>query len=249
VDECNPVPRTGLGLGRTLSFCTSGVARSFQQKEQVLSIGIIGSGSLGANVARALGRKGIAATISNHRGPASLAPLVEEAGPSIRAGTVEEAASADIVLVALRWVDLGKVLGGLQAWNGRIVIDATNPVEFLDPASPEAKDPANPLAAYGIKAIDLGGRYSSDVFRGFVPGARVVKAFNHLDAQVLPQPEVSGGQRVQFFSGDDAAAKAEVRKILEQAGYFAVDLGTLDVGGPLAQLPFGPLAAINFIRI
>jgi predicted dinucleotide-binding enzyme len=192
-----------------------------------LSIGIIGSGSLGANVARALGRKGIAATISNHRGPASLAPLVEEAGPSIRAGTVEEAASADIVLVALRWVDLGKVLGGLPAWNGRIVIDATNPVEFLDPASPEAKDPSNPLAAYGIKAIDLGGRYSSEVFRGFVPGARVVKAFNHLDA----------------------AAKAEVRKILEQAGYFAVDLGPLDVGGRLAQLPFGPLAAINFIKI
>ena len=37
-------------------------------------------------------------------------------------------ASADIVLVALRWLDLGKVLGRLPAWNGRIVIDGTNPV-------------------------------------------------------------------------------------------------------------------------
>jgi 8-hydroxy-5-deazaflavin:NADPH oxidoreductase len=214
-----------------------------------MSIGIIGAGGLGSNVARALARKGLSATISNHRGPASLAPLIEEVGPSIKAGTVAQAASADIVLVAVRWTDLAKALGNLPAWNGRIVIDGTNPVEFIDPNSPDAKDPTNPLAAYGIKAIDLGSKYSSEVFREFVPGARVVKAFNHLDVQVLSQPEVSGGQRVQFYSGDDAAAKAEVRKILEAIDYFPVDLGSLDVGGRLAQLPFGPLAATNFIKI
>ena len=214
-----------------------------------MSIGIIGSGGLGANVARALARKGLSATISNNRGPASLAPLIAELGPSIKAGTAAEAASADIVLVAVRWVDLGKALGSLPAWNGRIVIDGTNPVEFLDPDSPDAKDPSNPLAAYGIKAVDLGSRYSSEVFREFVPGARVVKAFNHLDVQVLSQPEVAGGQRVQFYSGDDVAAKAEVRKILEAIGYFPVDLGSLDVGGRLAQLPFGALSATNFIKI
>ncbi|HUG21794.1 NADPH-dependent F420 reductase [Piscinibacter sp.] len=214
-----------------------------------MSIGIIGSGGLGSNVARALARKGLSATISNSRGPASLALLVEELGPSIKAGTVAQAASADVVLVAVRLEGLAKALGGLPAWHGRIVIDGTNPVEFLDPDSPDAKDPTNPLAAYGIKAIDLVGKHSSEVFREFVPGARVVKAFNHLDVQVLSQPEVSGGQRVQFFSGDDAAAKAEVRKILEAIGYFAVDLGSLDVGGRLAQLPFGPLAATNFIKI
>lgn len=214
-----------------------------------MSIGIIGSGGLGANVARALARKGIAATLSNRRGPASLAALVAEIGPSITAGTVAEAASADIVLVAVRWTDLGQALSGLPAWNNRIVIDGTNPVEFLDPDSPDAKDPGNPLAAYGIKAIDLGSKHSSEVFSAFVPGARVVKALNHLDVNVLAQPEASGGQRVQFYSGDDAAAKAEVRKILEATGYFAVDLGTLDVGGRLASLPFGPLAATNFIKI
>jgi len=212
-----------------------------------MSIGIIGSGALGSNVARALARKGLAAMISNSRGPASLAPLIEELGPSIKAVTVQEAAAADIVLVAVRWVDIGKALTGLPAWNGRIVIDGTNPVEFLDPDAP--KDPTNPLAAYGIKAVDLGGKHSSQIFREFVPGARVVKALNHQDVQVLPQPEVAGGQRVQFYSGDDAAAKAEVRKILEAAGYFAVDLGPLDVGGPLASLPFGPLAAISFVKV
>lgn len=99
------------------------------------------------------------------------------------------------------------------------------------------------------KAIDLGGKHSSQVFREFVPGARVVKAFNHVPAQVLTEPEVAGGQRVLFYSGDNADAKAEVRKIIEKNGCFPVDLGPLDVGGPLASPPFGPLAGTNFIKI
>src|SRR5882762_3943855 len=214
-----------------------------------MSIGIIGAGGLGSNAARLLAKSGISATIANSRGPQSLAGLVKELGPSIKAGTVKEAASADIVLVAVRWVDLEKALGGLPAWNGRVVIDGTNPVDFLVPDSPDARDPNNPLAAYGIKAIDLGGKHSSEVFRQLVPGARVVKAFNHLDVQVLPKPAASGGQRVLFYSGDDVDAKAEVRKIIERTGYFPVDLGGLDVGGPLAGLPFGSLAAINFIKL
>jgi 8-hydroxy-5-deazaflavin:NADPH oxidoreductase len=213
-----------------------------------MGIGIIGAGALGSNVARLLAKSGISVTIANNRGPESLARLVGELGPSIKAGIAEEAASADIVLVAVRWVDIERALGSLPAWNGRIVIDGTNPVAFLDPDSPDAKDPNNPLAAYGIKAIDLGGKHSSEVFRGFVPGARVVKAFNHLDASVLPEPAVSGGQRALFYSGDDAEAKAEVRKIIAQTGHFPIDLGALDVGGPLASLPFGSLAAINLIK-
>src|SRR6266436_2699273 len=218
-------------------------------KEHEMSIGIIGAGALGSNAARLFAKKGIAATIANSRGPQSLKELVGKLGPSIKAGTVEEAASADIVLVAVRWVDLGKALGGLPAWNGRIVIDGTNPVAFLDPDSPDAKDPSNPLAAYGIKAIDLGGKHSSEVFCAFVPGARVVKAFNHLDANVLREPAASGGQRVLFYSGDDAGAKAEVCKIIDKTGHFPVDLGVLDLGGHLASLPFGSLAASNFVRI
>lgn len=215
-----------------------------------MTIGIIGSGALGSNFARILAKKGIPATISNSRGPASLTELVQELGPSIKAGTVAEAASADIVLVAVRWVDAEKVLGNLPAWNGRIVIDGTNPVEFFDPAtSPDAHDPGNPLAAYGIKAVDLGGKHSSQIIEQFVPGARLVKAFNHNDVNVLKEPETAGGKRVLFYSGDDAAAKAEVRGIMEAAGFFAVDLGALDVGGPLASLPFGPLSTHNFISI
>lgn len=215
-----------------------------------MTIGIIGAGALGSNFARILAKKGISATISNSRGPASLAELVEELGPAIKAGTVEEAASADMVLVAVRWVDAEKVLGNLPAWQGRIVIDGTNPVEFFDPASsPDANDPSNPLAAYGIKAVDLGGKNSSRIIQQFVPGARVVKAFNHNDVNVLKEPDMAGGKRVLFYSGDDAAAKAEVRAIMEATGFFPVDLGSLDAGGPLASLPFGPLSTHNFISI
>ena len=194
-------------------------------------------------------KSGVSATIANSRGPQSLSQLVGELAPSVKAGSVEEAASADMVLVAVRWVDLEKALGGLPEWNDRIVIDGTNPVAFLDPDSPDARDPTNPLAAYGIKAIDLGGKHSSQVFHTFVPGARVVKAFNHLDANVLPDPTTSGGQRVLFHSGDDTNAKAEVRELLERTGYFLVDLGVLDVGGPLASPPFGSLAAINLVKL
>ena len=214
-----------------------------------MSIGIIGAGALGSNLARLLAKSGMSVTIANSRGGASLAKLAGELGPSVKPGTPREAANLPIVLIAVRWVDLEKALGGLPAWNGRIVIDSTNPVAFLDADSPDRMDPNNPLAAYGIKAIDLGGKHSSAVFRQFVPGARVVKAFNHTNAQALPEPAVSGGQRVLFYSGDNAEAKTEVRKIIEQTGHFAVDLGTLDAGGPLASLPFGPLATSNFIKV
>ena len=214
-----------------------------------MSIGIIGAGALGSNLARAFAKAGISAVISNRRGPESLAGLVEELGPTIKAGTTEEAAKADIVFVAIRWADVKNVLGALPAWNGRIVVDGTNPVEWIDPNSPDADDPANPLAAYGIRAVDLGRRHSSSVVRELVPGARLVKAFNHLDVRVLPEPEASGGRRVLFYSGDDADAKTTIRSLIEKAGFFAVDLGALDVGGPLASLPFGPLSGVSFVKI
>lgn len=212
-----------------------------------MSIGIIGAGTQGSGIARMLAKAGISATIANSRGPASLAGLVEEFGPNIQAGTVAEAASKDLVIVAVRWVELGKALDGLPDWNGRIVVDANNPVSFLDADSPERQDRSNPLAAFGIKIIDLAGRSSSQLFREHVPGARVVRALNHISAEDLQSPETDGGKRVLFISGDDAAAKAEVRQLVERAGFAAVDLGGLDVGAPLVALPAGPLAVGRFV--
>jgi len=214
-----------------------------------MTIGIIGSGALGSNIARALARAGLPVTIANKGGPASLGALVAELGSTVTAGTVAEAASANIVFAAVRWTDVETVFSGLPDWKGRIVVDGTNPLEFLDPKGPDATDPSNPLAAFGVKAVDLGKHHSSEIFRRFVPGARVVKAFNHLGAHLLQSPETSGGKRVLFYSGDDAAAKVEIRQIIEATGFFPLDLGALDVGGPLAQLPWGPLASQNLIRI
>jgi predicted dinucleotide-binding enzyme len=209
-----------------------------------VSIGILGSGELGSNLARAFAARGLAATIANRRGPASLSGLIDELGPSITAGTAADVAAADIVVVAVRWVDSPTALGSLPNWKDRIVIDATNPVLFLEPGTPP--DPSNPLAAFGIKMVDLGGQYSTEVFSTLVPGARVVKAFNHLNPGVLAHPEAAGGRRVMFYSGDDAAARAEVRALIEALGFVPVDLGRLDVGGPLMA---GPLTSIDFVSI
>ena len=214
-----------------------------------MSIGIIGAGNLGSNFARALARKDIPAMLSSRRGPNALRELASKIGASIRPASVADAALADMVLIAVRWVDLESALRPLPAWNGRIVIDGTNPVAFLEPNSPEARDPENPLAAYGIKAIDLQGQVSSEVFAKLVPGARVVKAFNHLQVELLPLPRTADGQRVLFYSGNDADAKAKVASLIALLDFLGVDLGPLGVGGRLTQVPGGTLATLNLISI
>jgi 8-hydroxy-5-deazaflavin:NADPH oxidoreductase len=214
-----------------------------------MSIGIIGAGNLGSNFARALARKNIPAMLSSRRGPTALKELASKIGPSIRPASVADAALADMVLIALRWVDLESALRPLPAWNGRIVIDGTNPVAFLEPNSPEARDPENPLAGYGIKAIDLHGQVSSEALARLVPGARVVKAFNHLQVELLPLPRTTEGQRVLFYSGNDADAKAKVASLIAQLDFAGVDLGALGAGGRLTQFPGGTLATLNLISV
>lgn len=198
-----------------------------------MTIGIIGSGAIGAAFARTLSRAGIEAGISNSRGPDSLENLVRELGPSIKAVSREEAARADIVFVAVNWSKLPAAMAGLPDWKGRVVIDANNPIE-------------SPL----FKPADLGGRASSEVFADLVPGARVVKAFNHLRAELLAtDPRSDGGRRVLFYSGNDTAAKAEVAALIENIGFAGIDLGSLAVGGRLAQFPGGPLPNQNLVKI
>jgi 8-hydroxy-5-deazaflavin:NADPH oxidoreductase len=159
--------------------------------------------------------------------------MTREFDPFIQAGTREQAARADMVFVAVNWTKLPTALGGLADWGGRIVIDANNPIEA-------------PL----FKPVDLGGRVSSEVFADLVPGARVVKAFNHLRAQILSDdPRANGGQRVLFYSGDDKAAKAEVAALIDRIGFVGIDLGALAVGGKLAQFPGGPLPNQNLVKV
>ena len=198
-----------------------------------MSIGIIGAGNIGLAFAKTLSRAGIAATIANSRGPDSLKESVATLSPTIKAGTREQAASADIVVIAVNWSKLPAAVAGLPAWGGRIIIDANNPIEA-------------PL----FKPVDLHGRISSQVVADLVSGARLVKAFNHLRADILASdPRADGGRRVLFYSGDDSAAKAEVGALIDRLGFAGIDLGPLALGGKLAQFPGGPLPNQNLVRI
>lgn len=196
------------------------------------SIGIIGAGMIGGAIAQRLGEKGIAATIANSRGPETLAALVEEAGPSITAGTREEAAERDIVFVSVNWPKLQGALAGLD-WRGRILIDTNNNMQ---------RPPLPP--------IDIGGRASTAIVQGWAPGARVVKAFNHhYFVNLQKAPYADGGRRVLFYAGDDEGAKAEVAKLIEQLGFFGLDLGDIEHGSRLFQSPGGPLIAHDLVKI
>ena len=196
------------------------------------TIGVIGAGAIGSAFAKALANKGINVILSNSRGPASLAELVSGLGPWVKAGTREEAAAQEIVLVAVNWSRLPVALAGLPDFAGRIVIDANNPIEA-------------PL----FKQVDLQGRTSSAVFSELVPGARVVKAFNHLQPHLISgDPASEGGRRVLFLSGDDQQAMETVGGLISRLGFFGIDLGALDVGARLVQFPGGPLSALNLVK-
>lgn len=198
-----------------------------------MKIAIIGAGAIGSAIARNLARAGIEASIANRRGPASLANLERETGGRIRAVTVAEAARADIVFLAVNWSRLPEALDGLAPWDGRILVDANNPIQAPD-----------------FIPFDLGGRSSSEVVAGLAPGARVVKAFNHLQAALLEaNPRAGDGRRVLFLAGDDAQAKAEVAEVVQRLGFAGIDLGGLVEGGRLMQFPGGPLPTLNLLKL
>nr|WP_262891977.1 NAD(P)-binding domain-containing protein [Filimonas zeae] len=197
------------------------------------SIGIIGAGNIGKTVARHLVNAGFSVTISNSSGPESLAGTVAELGNGAVAGTIQQAAAADIVLLALPW---GAVpgLAGVTDWTDKVVIDATN--HFI-------------TFAPDFQLADLGGKASSQVVAGYVPGARVVKSFNTLYFKILEKnPQEAGGRRVMFLSGDDGAAKTDVAAVIDAIGFAPVDLGDLATSSKLQQ-PKQALASLNLIRL
>ncbi|MBK3810058.1 NAD(P)-binding domain-containing protein [Paraburkholderia aspalathi] len=198
----------------------------------MMSIAIIGAGAIGSAIARKLARNGIKASIANSRGPESLKALADELSPHIKAVSIKEAARADVVFVAVNWDRLAVALKDIGPWNGRILIDANNAVE---------------VPSY--QAVDLGGRASSQAVAEWAPGARVVKAFNHLVAAALDaDPQVEGGRRVLFVSGDDTDAKKTVSDLIARLGFKAIDLGGVNEGR-LVQFPGGPLAILNLVEL
>jgi predicted dinucleotide-binding enzyme len=192
---------------------------------------IIGSGAIGSALASHFARKHISARLANKSRARSLTALGQKLGPEITGVSLAEALQADIVILAVPFGAVREITANATSWNGRIVVDATNAIDF----------PA-------FTPMNLGGRPSSEIVAEQVPGARVVKAFNTLPAALLAtSPELDGGRRVLFVSGDDQEAKSQITRLVELFGFAPIDLGTLSAGGRLQQ--FGaPLVAVNLVK-
>ena len=195
------------------------------------TIGIIGAGKIGKTVAAHLVKNGYAVKISNSKPPDSLKETIVPLGKGATAVNATEAAEADIVFLALPWIQV-KSLTPIANWNNRIVIDATN--HFVTP---------------DMQVADLGNRTSSEVVQDYLPGARIVKAFNTLYFKILEaNPVEANGHRVLFVSGDDKEAKVQVSEMINDLGFAPVDLGSLSAGGKLQEAK-GALSLLNLIKL
>jgi predicted dinucleotide-binding enzyme len=193
-----------------------------------MKIGFIGAGIVAQTISKHVLPFGHQVLLSNTRGPDSLASLVRELGPGATAGSPQEAAAQDMVVLAVNWSSVQTALFSIADWKGRILVDATNRVASY-----------RPLALGNIS-----GRTSSEIVADLAPGARVVKAFNSVPMSWISDFSSTKSRTVLFISGDDEKAKEPLNELIEQLGLSCVDLGSLAIGGRLQQLD-GPLAGIR----
>ena len=194
-----------------------------------MQIGILGAGNVGLAVGQRLAGAGHRVMLSSARGPDALTPVAQ--GIGAEATTVTEAAAQELVVLALPWPAVPEALDPLPDWQGRILVDATNPFVTFDP----------------LALADLEGRSASVVVAERAPGARVVKAFNSITmANFVRGPRQGEARRVLFVSGDDVVSKQTVQRLIAELGYAPIDLGGLDEGGRMQQ-PGGPLAGADIL--
>jgi predicted dinucleotide-binding enzyme len=197
-----------------------------------MKIGTIGAGAVALAFAREAIAKGHEVVLSSRSAPSALADKVAALGAGASAASIHEAATLDYVLLAVPWPGLSAALGGLPDWQGRVLIDATNP--FIE-THPE------------LVLADLGDNTASEMVAELAPGARIVKAFNSIFiARFNEGPIKDGGKRVIFISGDDEPSKSFVKELIESFGFFSIDLGGLVAGGRIQQAG-GPLAGIDLV--
>ena len=181
------------------------------------TIGLIGAGHIGSQVARLAVASGYDVVVSNSRGPQSLSELVRKLGPRARAATALEAAKAgDIVVVTVPLKNYRQV--PVEPLAGKIVIDTNNYYPQRDGHIPELDDET---------------MTTSELLQAHLPTSRGVKAFNHIYAAELTthgQATGSANRRALVIAGDDPAAKASVTHLLDQFGFDAVDAGPLKEG-------------------
>jgi predicted dinucleotide-binding enzyme len=197
-----------------------------------MKFGTIGAGAVALAFAREALAVGHEVVISSRRGPESLAGKVAELGRGAFAAKVGEAASLNYVLLAVPWPNVDDALSGLPEWNGRVLIDATNPFSEYSP---------------NLVLADLGGKGASEIVADLAPGARVVKAFNSIVSTRFNEgPAKNGGRRVIFVSGDDPEPKEFILGLIKSFGFEPIDLGGLLTGGRLQQAG-GPLAGHDLV--
>jgi 8-hydroxy-5-deazaflavin:NADPH oxidoreductase len=180
----------------------------------VVTIGIIGAGRVGSQVARLAIRSGHDVVISNSRGPQTLAGLVAELGPKARAATPAEAgAASDIVVVSVPLKSYPQV--PVEPLAGKIVIDTNN---------------YYPQRDGHIAELDRQSATSAELLQVHLPKSKVVKAFNHLYASSLTtdgQPAGTPNRRALVIAGNDQSAKAKVTALIDGFGFDVVDAGPL----------------------
>ncbi|GHO63931.1 coenzyme F420-dependent NADP oxidoreductase [Ktedonobacter sp. SOSP1-52] len=179
-----------------------------------MSYAIIGLGKIGTAIAQAFARQGIEVVVAGRRPVDALAAQI---GPLLIPQRVEDAVKADVVVLTMPFAAHRQIARAAESWQGKIVIDATN--------------------AFGVPPEELGGLPSTAAIAQVLPGAKVVKAFNHLPADILAQGPTTpqGGRRVVFLSSDDEAASASVAALVDRLGFAPIELGKLDEGGLLIQ--------------
>ena len=181
------------------------------------TLGLIGAGHIGSQLARLGVAYGYNVVVSNSRGPETLAELVDELGPSARAATVADAASsADLVVVTMPLKNIGSLPA--DAFNGKTVIDTNN---------------YYPQRDGHIDTLDDESTTVSQLLQDHLPGAHVVKAFNQIYSAALAADGLPAGdpnRRALAIAGDDAAAKATVAGFIDTIGFDVVDAGPLAEG-------------------
>ena len=178
------------------------------------TIGLIGAGHIGGQLARLAVQHGYDVVVSNSRGPETLEDLVRELGPQARAGTVAQAAEAgDIVVVTIPLKSIGDVPAAPLA--GKIVIDTNN---------------YYPQRDGHISELDREQTTTAELLQRHLPSSKVVKAFNHIYAAELTthgQPAGTPNRRALAIAGNDAEARTVVAQLIDQFGFDVVDMGGL----------------------
>ncbi len=181
------------------------------------TIGLIGAGNIGSQVARLAVAHGYDVVVSNSRGPQTLSSLVVELGPKARAATPAEAARAgDIVVVTIPLKAYKSV--PVAPLEVKIVIDTNNSYPQRDGHIPE---------------LDNESTTTAELLQRHLPKSKVVKAFNHIYAAQLTtdgKPAGTPNRRALVIAGDDPEAKKKVASLIEQFGFDVVDAGPLQEG-------------------